>query len=646
MVDVHDPFGMTADPSAYVARDSTDSVLAALEARVLGDDAKPVALLGPPGLGKTMLLHVLAERVESRMRSVYVPYAALSAAEMCNWALQSFGELAADDSEAALLDWAFRLGASGSGLLLLIDDASALPAQTARGMGVLASASGGALRLVVAAIDDAKGREAVDAFGPDVSRLELNEPMSLAETANYLHTRLEVGGVPKPVQEQFDEACVAYFHSESEGVPRRLNEIASNFLKRQAPEYSGQEAAEATARSLAMAESTLEPEPEPETETELAPPFPVAELEPEIELEPLIELEPEPIPQVEEVRVEADPEPETPVVDEPAQVAFLDREETEEQDPFFAPDPEPEASEPQPARGFGVTPDFDEDPQLPPTAFDPVPRRTRPKRRRGRGRGGRSVAPPSPRLIAAVVVFVAAVAALIPILSSRLSDSPTPTDAAAPVVVDRPVVEEIEPTPTEDPVLDVLSEPEVAVEPVREPVQEFEPLAEEVAEIEAISEVEVVPTSPVIAERPEIAEAGGVEFEAAVPTPDALQSTLDALRNAEPVDVARIEDIPKSDPPEAPALRPAEPETVVAAVVPESVPGEIVEEVAPSTLDVNVNATPWAIITVDGVELGETPLAGVPLVPGAHRFVAQMPDGRIFEREIEISPSSRFVVFE
>jgi hypothetical protein len=61
---------------------------------------------------------------------------------------------------------------------------------------------------------------------------------------------------------------------------------------------------------------------------------------------------------------------------------------------------------------------------------------------------------------------------------------------------------------------------------------------------------------------------------------------------------------------------------------------------------VNLNATPWAEIEVDGLRIGLTPLAGVPLSPGQHVFRAKMPDGRILERSIRIGPEHRHVTFE
>ena len=63
-------------------------------------------------------------------------------------------------------------------------------------------------------------------------------------------------------------------------------------------------------------------------------------------------------------------------------------------------------------------------------------------------------------------------------------------------------------------------------------------------------------------------------------------------------------------------------------------------------LAVQINASPWANIEVDGIDLGATPLANIPLFAGAHWFRVRMPDGRVIERTIEIDAKKRFVSFE
>jgi hypothetical protein len=89
----------------------------------------------------------------------------------------------------------------------------------------------------------------------------------------------------------------------------------------------------------------------------------------------------------------------------------------------------------------------------------------------------------------------------------------------------------------------------------------------------------------------------------------------------------------------APAPAPVAPPARVEAPAPPAAP-------AASTVSVQVNARPWANIEVDGVDFGPTPIAGIPLLAGPHRFRARLPDGRVLEREVDVTAENRFVVFE
>jgi hypothetical protein len=103
---------------------------------------------------------------------------------------------------------------------------------------------------------------------------------------------------------------------------------------------------------------------------------------------------------------------------------------------------------------------------------------------------------------------------------------------------------------------------------------------------------------------------------------------------------------PFAPPPESvrPPPTPAPRRSAAALVTPAPVP---VPAPAPAArVAVSINATPWAVIEVDGRDLGETPLAGIPLEAGVHLFKARMPDGTIRERAVEISPENDTVVFQ
>jgi len=453
-----DPFGLTADPDGYVPRSATEEALATLVA-TLREGRRPAALLGPPGLGKTLLLHLVGKRLDDRLRSVYLPYAALPLDELCAWALSLLGVSESNDTIGDLLQTASQLHSRGSGLLLLIDDAGAMPLPTARKLGDLIASSSGALRLLAAAAEGPSASRMLAATGANVHLVRLLEPMDEEETRKYVAARLQRARIPASIAARFDADTLRRIHRLSAGIPRRVHSVASSVLRGRVDEsLDEEEIARAAAAELA---------PLPEA-------APVAEAE-------------------------------------VAAAAFVPEEVEEEEAP----------------------PEYE------------LPRWAREDARVERAPSVRAVFATA-LLLGALGVAASGLRFLLAppseIASTAVSVAATPAPAPAPI----------------------------AVEPRAEPAPAPEP---------------------------------------------------------EPQPPPR----PAPEPPPAPA-----PER--AAVAAEA-PGV-------RTVSVQLNALPWAIIEVDGVDLGPTPLSGIPLLAGEHRFRARMPDGRVVEEVIEVSEENRFIVFE
>jgi hypothetical protein len=86
---------------------------------------------------------------------------------------------------------------------------------------------------------------------------------------------------------------------------------------------------------------------------------------------------------------------------------------------------------------------------------------------------------------------------------------------------------------------------------------------------------------------------------------------------------------------------PVEPAVVESSVEePEAVPA------TPEIIRIGIDAVPWALIYVDGFELGETPIDDIGIPAGEHTFRAQRPDGSVREKTVTIDASNRRVVFE
>jgi hypothetical protein len=172
---------------------------------------------------------VLADRSSERWRPVYVPYAALSVVDLCSWVLSTLGEEISGSPQAALEGVANDLQREGLGLLLLVDDAAALPMETARWLGRLVAGPDGPLALVVASGDRAGSSATLAALG-QCEVVRLSEPMNDGESAEYIRARLGRAGAPDSILARFDDASIRRLYAISGGNPRRLHIAASDLL--------------------------------------------------------------------------------------------------------------------------------------------------------------------------------------------------------------------------------------------------------------------------------------------------------------------------------------------------------------------------------------------------------------------------------
>jgi hypothetical protein len=163
-----DPFAITPDPNVYVPRAATEFARKEL-LRCACNPAKTAALIGPPGLGKTLLLHLLAKEAPEDLQTVYLPYAALPPEELCGWALGLLNLPTTGDPIGALRAHTRDLHERRSSLLLLIDDADSMPIATARWLGDLVGDAGHRVRLAIAASDNAAGNRVLAAIGSNGS---------------------------------------------------------------------------------------------------------------------------------------------------------------------------------------------------------------------------------------------------------------------------------------------------------------------------------------------------------------------------------------------------------------------------------------------------------------------------------------------
>jgi len=265
---VADAFALTADPSAYVPRLALEAALAEL-AEVVGKTPACAALSGEAGLGKTLLLHVLRERLLGAFECFYVPFPRLAAPEFWRWAAVATGLGSGEDDRGAVLGRGRRLEADGSGLVLLIDDAGALPASTRNEL--LAAVETPGLSVVFAF--NSEDRAQLAALPAQVRRVDLGPPMTLPETRAYAHARLRRVDPEGALALRLTPGRLAALHRASGGVPARLHALLDAWLRGSPDDPlagAGLEAAE-------IEEGPVLPEPPPlQARVEAALPGPLA----------------------------------------------------------------------------------------------------------------------------------------------------------------------------------------------------------------------------------------------------------------------------------------------------------------------------------------------------------------------------------
>lgn len=221
-----DPFGVTCDPRLYVPRPASEAALAALR-EGLAAGRRLCVFSGPAGLGKTMVLHVLAERLPDA-RCVHLPYAALALEDLAEWTLEKLGEprgQGAAHSER-LCAAARREAESGRTLVLLLDDASAIPLATARSLRALVDQLAGALRVVAVPVDDGRASAAIAAFGEGVLHVRMRAPLESEEVRHYLRERIaQANRAGASIQLSAEQ--IEWVVAESGGVPRIVNVLAT-----------------------------------------------------------------------------------------------------------------------------------------------------------------------------------------------------------------------------------------------------------------------------------------------------------------------------------------------------------------------------------------------------------------------------------
>ncbi len=215
-----------------------------IEAAVTGTErairrAEGVALVvGPPGTGKSLLLAMVAERVRDDF-----DVALLSGARICTrralWQaiLAEIGEpyRGIDEAELriALVERIRGLAATGSGLVVLVDEAQTLPLRLVEELRLLTNVPTPlpAVHIVLAGstkLEELLGLPRMESLAQRIAVRNYLEPLDHAETAAYLRTQMKVAGLDWATT--FAPGCDDAVFTATDGVPRLVNQLCDHAL--------------------------------------------------------------------------------------------------------------------------------------------------------------------------------------------------------------------------------------------------------------------------------------------------------------------------------------------------------------------------------------------------------------------------------
>ncbi|TWT95310.1 hypothetical protein Pla108_34550 [Botrimarina colliarenosi] len=222
----------------YFAAASSEAARHRLTQCVLRGDG-PALLLGAPGVGKTMLLEVLAAELATKLSVVRLASTQLCTRRALLQAiLHGLGAPYRDREEGelrlALTDLLTDSTATGEGVALLVDEAQSLPVRLLEELRVLSNvASDGAprVRLVLVgthALDEAFTAPELDAFSQRIAARCYLEPLNREETASYVRAHIAVaGGDPDRLLATDVYGSIT---RASDGLPRLVNQVCDRAI--------------------------------------------------------------------------------------------------------------------------------------------------------------------------------------------------------------------------------------------------------------------------------------------------------------------------------------------------------------------------------------------------------------------------------
>ena len=202
------------------------------------------AIIGEPGLGKSMLIRTLLKGFNTAVQFAWVFNTTMNSRELIRYICRDFGFKPKGEDLGDLLielySFLIREYEQGRFSVLIIDEAQNLQPEVLeeiRQLSNLETASQKLLQVILS------GQPQLDLYLNDPGLIQLKQRISLkatlhrlnaGDTAAYVQHRLKVAGARK--QEIFTPAALQSVFEISDGIPRLINQVCDNALRAAAEE--------------------------------------------------------------------------------------------------------------------------------------------------------------------------------------------------------------------------------------------------------------------------------------------------------------------------------------------------------------------------------------------------------------------------
>ena len=232
------PFRITPHTEFFFSGASRGATLEALIYAITHDEGI-VKVSGEVGSGKTMLCRMLLERLPADVETVFLANPSLSRDEIFRAIGEELRAPMPDSSSShqllrALQQRLIEIYANGRQVVLMIDEAHAIPAETLEEIRLLSNLESDRhtlLHIVLFGQPELDLHLRQPAMRPLKERITHNfalEPLRSDDIANYLTFRLRAAGYRGP--ELFTAGAIRRISRASEGLTRRINIIADKAL--------------------------------------------------------------------------------------------------------------------------------------------------------------------------------------------------------------------------------------------------------------------------------------------------------------------------------------------------------------------------------------------------------------------------------